>query len=378
MKRFLSVIVFIFMFSSQAFASMATDSINNFAFSAGKIIGQSERSYFFSPFSIISAFGMVYAGAEGETAREIETVLGFSRDIHASLGELAGSLEGSGQMTSANRVWLSRGLTVRRSFRETLSRDYGSDAQELDFWRRPERSRKTINDWVADKTNGRIKNLLRTLEQDTKMILTSAIYFSAEWLSPFDKGATKTKPFYYDGKKSINVPMMIQNDDFDYAELDGVKVIRLPYRGREFSMVIALPVEGQDMELDAEIFSGWLKSLDGYKVDLWLPKFKAENKYELREMFGTLGVRQAFSDEADFSGITGDERLRVDAVVHQTFIDVDEEKTEAAAATAITMLRATAVPMMRPRARFHADHPFMYFIVDNNDTILFIGRQTFE
>ena len=211
------------------------------------------------------------------------------------------------------------------------------------------------------------------------MILTNAIYFNASWSEKFSKEKTTSKPFYYDGKNYTEVPMMMQENDFNYAEADGTKIIMLPYNGERFAMIIALPPANGDIELNADIFSGWMRSLRRYDVDLWLPKFRTEKRYELKDLCKALGINIAFSNFADFSGMTGDEKLKVDEVIHQTFIDVDEEKTEAAAATAMIMMKATAMPMEIPSAEFHADRPFLYFIIDTwNDTILFMGRQTFE
>lgn len=379
MKKFLSVIVFVFMLSGQALALEAVDSINNFAFSAGKILGRNGGSYFFSPFSIISAFGMAYSGASRDTAKEIESVLGFSPELHVSLGELAREFGRDEQISSANRVWLKKGLTLRDDFKNDLFLSYNSKVPEIDFKSNPQKARQEINDWISKQTHGKIENLIQELDPETRMILTNAIYFSAEWNKKFKKDKTESKPFWYDGKNYVEVPMMMQENDFDYAEADGVKIIRLQYKGRKFSMIIVLPPENKDIELSAESFSGWLDAMNTYEVDLWLPKFKAEERYQLKELFNALGINIAFTNDADFSGITEDEPLKIDEVIHQTFIDVDEEKTEAAAATAMMMFMATAAPMRRPRAEFHADRPFTYFIIDNrNKTILFMGHKTFE
>ncbi len=377
--RILFVMAVIVMLSGQAFASQASDSINSFAFNAGKILAGQPGSFFFSPFSIISAFGMVYSGAAGETAKELESSLGFSPEIHESLGDLVRSINDTRAVSSANRVWLKEGLTLRDDFRNTLSLNYNSKAQEMDFKGNNAGAKREINSWVSKQTRGKIQDLIQSLNPDTRMILTNAIYFNAKWQDKFSKKKTSLEPFYYDGEKYREVSMMKQKNDFDYAEIDGTKIIRLPYDGERFSMIAVLPPAEGDIELNAEIFSGWLRSLRRYDVDLWLPKFKTEKRYELKDLCKALGIKLAFTNFADFSGITDDENLKVDSVIHQTFIDVDEEKTEAAAATAVVMLKATAMPKRNPKAEFHADRPFLFFIADNwNETILFMGRQTFE
>ncbi len=380
----------ILIFSAQSFASTATESINNFAFNAAKILEYENGEYFFSPYSILSAFGMAYAGAEGNTAREIEENLGFTAQIHSQLGELMQDFEVEKAFSAANRVWLRNGLKLKDAYKDILLLNYKSSAQKLDFLNKTEASRKKINAWVSEKTNGKILNLLQQLEPDTQMILTNAVYFNAEWESKFNKKFTSEEDFFSDGCIVDKVTMMKKHDDFLYAERDGSKIIKIPYKGGRFSLIVFLPPKtagypgtledgAKPITLDADIFKNLLDSMSEYEVDLWLPKFKIEKSYELKDLFDALGIKLAFSDFADFSGITGDEKLKIDAVIHKTFIDVDEEKTEAAAATAIKMMKATAIaPVKKPQAEFHADHPFRYFILDNyTGTILFAGRQTF-
>ena len=363
--------------SSQALASSPADVINNFAFNAADLLSKTESSYFFSPFSIISAFSMAYAGASGSTAKEIEHSLGFSWGLHSELGEFIRSITQTGQVSTANRVWLATDLELLNNYQDTLYLYYQARPSQLDFRNDTEHSRQLINKWASDNTNGKIPTLLDSLDPSTRMLLTNAVYFNAEWLCKFDRNDTSPEPFSDNGKIS-QVPMMKQYDKFSYGEFDGVKVIRLQYKGRALSMIAVLPPEGQAFTLDAQTLSRWMKSLRTYKVDLWLPKFRAEKSYTLSDMFNALGVSEAFTDKADFSGISKSEQLKIDEVIHKTFIDVDEEKTEAAAVTAIGLVGATAMPPQYPTAEFHADRPFTYFITDDRTgTILFMGRQTF-
>ena len=222
------------------------------------------------------------------------------------------------------------------------------------------------------------------------MILTNAVYFNSGWDAKFDKSKTSKEKFFPGGCDFVEVDMMKQYGSFLYAERGGNKIISIPYENPRFSMIIFLPPkvagysgtlesDAKFIELNAEVFNDLISSMREYDVDLWIPKFKTEKNYELKDLFDSLGVKLAFSDSADFSGITDDESLKIDSVIHQTFIDVDEEKTEAAAATAVIMVKAASIPMdNKPKAVFHADSPFEYFIVDDfTKTILFAGRQTF-
>lgn len=380
--RAVLVVTVILALSSASFASEASEAVNNFAFNAGKIImSNSSGNFFFSPYSIMSAFGMAYAGSAEDTAREIESSLGITQDIHESLGALMKDLDKSGYVSSANRIWLKNGLKLRKSYSDTLRLNYGNTVKELDMKGKTEESRREINDWVSTKTNGKITDLIQKLDPETRMVITNAVYFNAEWREKFPKSATSKEQFRTSSNSYRDVDMMKQNEEFRYTESDGVKVIMLPYKGYRLSMIVALPDENKPDALsnvDAETFAKWLDAMDVYDVDLWLPKFRTEERYELKGVFEALGVKQAFTDDANFSGITGQEPLKADEVIHQTFIEIDEEKTEAAAATAMPMLAGTAMPMQRPHAEFHADHPFMYFIRDNETgTILFMGYQAF-
>ena len=256
----------------------------------------------------------------------------------------------------------------------------------MDFEKDPEGAKRTINQWVEDHTNQRIRNLLQKLEPDTRMILTNAVWFKGRWQHPFKPDRTAPEPFHVTATETKDVPMMRQVRELLYGEAEGgIKLLRLPYRGR-LSMFLVLPEQGAMGDVlkalagDPALFERWRGALTRHRVDLWLPKFKVEKRYEMSELLGALGVRRAFGNGADFSGMTADEPLRIDSVIHQTFIDVNEEETEAAAATAITMVKATAArPVDIPRAEFHADRPVLHFIVDEpTGTILFMGRQSFR
>ena len=380
------VLSMVLTFSGQAFALSAQEVINNFAFNAAKIICSSDvnQNYFFSPYSIITAVSMAYAGAKNDTAVEFENSLGLDLGIHKEFGELVEDIENTKAISSANKVWLLEGLKLKKRYSKLLKDEYKSSLEELDFKNETENSRKKINDWVSKKTNEKIQNLLEKLDPETQMILTNAVYFNAEWNKKFNKRRTSDEKFYVNPEISKNVKMMKQRGDFDYAETEGYKIIKIPYDGKRFSMVAVLPVarfQNDFSGINYEIVKKLLEDLEEYEVDLWLPKFKTEENYELKELFEKLGIKLAFSDFADFSGITKSEKLKIDRIIHKTFIDIDEEKTEAAAATAITMVRVTGLPQMeeKKKAEFHADHPFIYMIIDDfTNTILFMGRQNFS
>ena len=403
LKIKLALFVIIILFAaSPAFASQVEDnfavkSINNFALSSAKFFDDN-KSFFFSPYSIISALGMTYAGAEAQTAKEFEDNLLFNKNIHETLGafnqDLISNLDGNNNsplLKTANKIWLNKNLELDKNFENILEIYYKSSAKILDFTSEPEQAKNFINKWAAEQTNNKINNLINKITPDTQLILTNAIYFNGKWAREFSERFTKREIFNIDKDDKLEVDMMKRRAHMYYTEQDGIKILRLPYTGR-LSMIAMLP---KDINLNWHIiieklsgndnykkFNSWLDELREYNVDLWLPKFKTENNFELKDILIKLGLASAFSNSADFSGMINnkDLKLKIDNVIHKTFIDVSEKQTEAAAATAIMMTKATAAaPRPVPKAEFHADRPFVYFIIDDNSkAILFMGMQNFN
>ena len=384
-------------FASQDENNFAVKSINNFALSSAKFFDDN-KSFFFSPYSIISALGMTYAGAEAQTAKEFEDNLLFNKNIHETLGafnqDLISNLDGNNNsplLKTANKIWLNKNLELDENFENILENYYKSSAEILDFAGEPEQAKNFINNWAAEQTNNKINNLINKINRDTQLILTNAIYFNGKWAREFSERFTKREIFNIDKDDKLEVDMMKRRAHMYYTEQDGIKILRLPYTGR-LSMIAMLP---KDINLNWHIiieklsgndnykkFNSWLDELREYNVDLWLPKFKTENNFELKDILIKLGLASAFSNSADFSGMINnkDLKLKIDNVIHKTFIDVSEKQTEAAAATAIMMTKATAAaPRPVPKAEFHADRPFVYFIIDDNSkAILFMGMQNFN
>lgn len=392
------------LFASSAWASVpgegsraaAARSVNAFALDVYRQLALAEKGdVFFSPYSIVSALGMTYAGARGETAAEMGRVLHAGEGFHASLGALVrefdksfAGVEGGPLLATANRVWVQKGSDLRHEYADLLSRDYGGETARLDFEGDSKGARDAINAWVEERTRKRIRNLIQGLDPSTKLVLTNAVYFRADWANPFDEGGTKPLPFHRGSEDPIDVPTMYQREHLLYAEADGLQLLRLPYSD-DLSMLVVLPRDAEGMERLAgrlgeesgpELVEQWRKGLRLHDVEVWLPKFRLEKRYSLNELLVSLGMGRAFGPDADFSGmLSEDVPLRIDQVVHQTFIELDERKTEAAAATAVVMLRATMLPEKLSRVAFRADRPFLYFILDDGTgTILFMGRQTFR
>jgi len=347
-----------------------------------------DGNLFFSPMSIRTALGMTYAGARNETARQMAKVLHLPEEqvrAHGELGELVHLLNDMGKtegckLTIANALWGQQGYKFLDEFLVVVERNYGAGFAQLDFIRQTEAARKTINDWVAKKTQDKIENLIAPgdLTRLTRLVLTNAIYFKGDWVSPFKERQTKDADFFVGPDKKTTVPTMRQTDEFGYAQTEDLQALELPYARDGVSMVILLPRKRDglgDVEkhLTLRNLSGWLGALRTRRVAVYLPRFKTEAKFELSTTLASMGMTAAFNmRRADFSGMTGKPNLFISKVIHQAYVDVNEKGTEAAAATAVVM-EGKAKPSRPPV--FRADHPFLFLIRDRKTgSILFLGR----
>ncbi len=269
-----------------------------------------------------------------------------------------------------------------KEFFKLAQDDYGAGLIGVDFINDAERekTRRTINTWVEDKTNKKIQELIKPgiLNTQTRLMLTNAVYFKGDWAVQFDSKNTKDAPFTIAPEKKIDVPMMHLKDSFNYADFGVLQILEMPYKGNDLSMVVLLPRKAEDLaELEERITFGtleqWLKRLNKQEVLVYLPKFKITGEFRLAEMLKKVGMVDAFAPNlADFSGMNGKKDLFISAVVHKAFVEVNEKGTEAAAATGIA-IGVTSIPT--PPPVFRADHPFVFFIRDiKTNTILFIGR----
>lgn len=340
---------------------------------------------FFSPFSISTALSMTYAGARGDTANQMAKTLRFHlppTDQHKAFADLAAALKSDGKsyrLELSNALWGQQGYAFQADFLALVKKHYEGGFNIVDFAGQTETSRGIINRWVEKKTADKIKDLLTqgSLTSLTRLVLTNAIYFKGDWAAKFKPEQTRPEPFQVDPDKTVDVPMMRQSGSFRYAETVGAKLLELPYVGNELSMIVVLPNENStafDQSLDANRLNEWLGKIVEQDVDVFLPKFKFETQYELNDTLSQMGMRDAFDlPPADFSGISGQKDLYITKVVHKAIIEVNEEGSEAAAATAVIM--GTKAMLHKPQ--FRADRPFL-FMIRHNETgsILFLGRVT--
>ncbi|MFH0861630.1 MAG: serpin family protein [Candidatus Altiarchaeota archaeon] len=371
-------------------ASSVVEANNEFGFGLYRELAKDRSAnLFFSPFSISDALAMTYEGARGKTQQEMQAVLKLPADDSARRSGYAAALAGINkadkkyQLSSANALWAQKDYTFLASYMGVVGSFYGGNATNMDFVGDSEGSRQTINSWVEDRTNDKIKDLIPAgaLTPLTRLVLTNAIYFKGDWVRQFNVNDTKERVFRLPGGRSVKAQMMsLKGEDvkFPYAEDATMQAIELPYSGDDVSMIVLLPkgddLEGLEKSMDQQRYEQIMSMLSGEKVEVHIPKFKLESKTYLAENLIRLGMPTAFTNDADFSGMTGKRDLKIDKVIHQAYVDVNEEGTEAAAATAVIMDRVMAV-RPRPTKVFDADHPFMFLIVERQTgNILFMGR----
>ncbi|NWH43948.1 SPB10 protein, partial [Fregata magnificens] len=379
------------------------------------------KNIFFSPWSISSALALVYLGAKGNTATVLAEVLHFTEaagaegsssvaqpsrgrpkkrkmdpdhkqaeDIHSGFKELLTAINkprSTYSLRSANRLYVEKTFPLLPRYIQLSKNYYKAEPQKVNFMTAPEQSRKEINAWVEKQTEGKIKNLLgsRDVANSTKLILVNAIYFKAEWELKFRAENTDLQPFRLSKNKTKPVKMMYMRETFPVLIMETMnfKMIELPYLSHELSMFILLPddikdsttgLEQLERELTYEKLSEWTdsKKMTTTLVDLYLPKFKMEERYELSDNLSSMGMHSVFTGNADFSGIAEKGDMLISKVIHKSFVAVDEKGTEAAAATAVIGETTAYVSHV---LKFRVDHPFHFFIRHNKSkTILFFGR----
>ena len=365
-----------------------------FAVDLYAMLAKADGNLFFSPESVSIALAMTYGGARGRTREEMREVLGFPADdeaLHACFQTLLQGLsvgksgEAGYKLSIANRLWGQEDFPFLEAFVKLTRQHYGAELARVDFRSNAEGVRRTINAWVADETEDKIQELLQpgVIDEITRLVLTNAVYFKGDWADRFDKQATKKAPFFVTPENAVDVPMMYQSREFGYGETEALQVLELPYEGKALSMLVLLPKERDglaalEQALSVDNLAAWSQALRRQKVKVYLPKFKLEAQFELNKTLMAMGMVEAFTGRADFSGMVDAtktaERLFISNVIHKAYVDVNEEGTEAAAATAVVM-KLTATAMPRPVPVFRADHPFIFMIRDTRSgSILFLGR----
>jgi serpin B len=369
-------------------AASVVDANNQFAFELYSQYKSQDGNLFFSPYSISTALAMTYEGARGKTADEMISVFQFPkndsmrRSGFAVIQNEINKKDKEYNLSSANALWAQKGYKFLDEYMNIVDTYYGGKATNLDFIGDTENSRITINRWVEEHTNNKIKDILPpgVINSLTRLVLTNAVYFKAQWLTPFSNNTTD-KDFRVSLFKTVKVKMMsLDKEVNNYTETDNAQILELPYKGNEISMLILLPkgdnLQALEQSLSANKLKEWRGMLKETELDgVYVPRFKFETKYFLKDTLMDMGMKTAFTwPGANFSGMDGTTNLYITAVIHQAFVDVNETGTEAAAATVVIEAMGAAINAP-PKPVFRADHPFI-FIIQQRDTgnILFMGR----
>lgn len=364
---------------------------SDFAFDLYQVLRRyNDGNLLYSPFSLSIVLAMTYAGAEGETEQQMGETLHvtlsqerFHRAFNALdslIAEQAKNEDDGFQLEITNAVWGQQEFSFLPEFLDILAQEYGAGLRTLDFATDPEGARKTINDWVADQTQDRIKDLIPNgmLDELVRLVLTNAIYFDGAWAHPFATDATDDAPFTFLDGRTVTVPMMHEIETFRHTEGTEYRAIELPYRDSKLAMLIILPNLGSheaiEDQLSYELIHSISEQLRPRTIRLGLPKFTFESQFSLSRALADLGMATAFSPAtADFSGMNGHRDLYISDVLHKAFVTVDEEGTEAAAASAVVMRLSSAI--VDEPIELNIDHPFIFVIRENDSgTVLFVGR----
>lgn len=344
---------------------------------------------FFSPYSLSSALVMVYAGARGATETHMAQTLHFSTgqaELHPAFARLTKQLaaiqqQDKLQLTVANALWVQQDFELLKTYRQLTETYYGANLFPVNFKEASAEARQKINGWVEEHTQKKIQELVPpgVLNALTRLVLTNAIYFKGIWALPFDHTLTSDAPFWVTPAQSVTVPLMHQQAMLKYGETEALQILELPYAGENLAMLVLLPkqqagladVEGQ---LSESRLTEWIADAAYRQVDVFLPRFTVTSQLSLRPILTALGMDVAFSDQADFSGMIAQAQVSISDVLHKAFIDVNEEGTEAAAATGV-VIGVTSIMDPQPVPVFKADHPFLFLIQEKQTgSVLFFGR----
>ena len=363
------------------------DRANRIAFTFYAKEARHPGNIFFSPYSMDTAFAMAYEGARGRTAAEMGKVFGFDKDhaaaragVEALAKDVAAAAQGS-EFVQANSFWAQQDFKFLPDYTKALQDSYGAEARSVNFKTDTENARKAVNSWTEEKTKGKIKDLFAegALSPLTRLVLVNAVYFKGQWENAFPKALTSDANFTLTSGAKIKTPLMTFSEDTDleYGEAPGLQLLRLPYKGGSLAMLLALPKDKKNMSglekaLTGDKLDSLRKALEKQKVKVYLPRFTFSSTFQLNSTLAGLGMPAAFTDAADFSGMDGSKRLFIQKAVHKAFVEVNEEGTEAAAATGVAMgLKSMAFDI----PEFRADRPFLFFIEDTKTgVVLFMGR----
>lgn len=359
------------------------ESNQQFGFDLYQQLKTDQGNLFFSPYSISTALAMTYAGAESETKNQMARALHLNDadfDIHKSYQIYTDSLntlfKNNTKLEAVNGLWADSNWKFLESYFTLIEQNYNARIENIDM-HDGKKSAEIINQWTSDNTHGKITEIVNDKDFElARLVLANAIYFKADWTKSFDIEKTKEMDFNLLDKSIQKADFMFQSDSFNYYADDQKQVLELPYSDGNLSMLIILPEKETGIykieeSINHENFNTWINNLNSRKLDIYIPKFTLTYEIELNRVLSNLGMPVAFSKSADFSGMTGKKDMQIDKVKHKSFVEVNEQGTEASAATVVIMREKSA----SLNKIFKADRPFIFIIKENNkNSILFMGR----
>src|SRR6056297_1462357 len=389
MKKTLILLLLIIIQSTDSLKAqnkqIIVDNNNRFAIDVYKELKENKSNLIFSPFSISTAMAMTYAGAENKTAKEFQKTLFFLEDkqlFHQEFNHLfqgiASDKKSSVEFHNANSLWIQQNFKLKDEFLNITKKYYSSALYYTDFNQKGKSAEK-INGWVEKNTQNKIRNLIQpsALGSDTRLVLINALYFKGRWDKPFRKEKNSEEPFTTARNEEVTTTFMNGQIKTWYYKDCLKEIIEIPYTNKDYALMIILPKNYRKLKwverfLSVKCLERYEKKKEKYNVKISIPKFNMDSEFNLKDLFQELGMKEAFSGDADFSGMTEKPKLFIDEVIHKSTINVNEEGTEAAAATAVIM-RRTAV--LIENVTFKANRPFIYAIKNTNDgSIYFLGK----
>ena len=387
-RIFILALSFLSTISSGAQQVEQIGSLTGFSFDLYNQLKSENENLCFSPFSIEMALLMTQEGARSDTRTAFEKVLHIDSamntgTVQESIQELISCKDSSNQLKIANAIWIQNNFHMTAGFQKSIQTHYLADAFQVDFSDRS-KSANQINTWASQKTSQLIRNVIspNQINDSTRLVVTNAVYFMGKWAKKFDTNRTRKDDFYGLNADTVKVDFMHETEKMDYFENNEFQMITKYYKGYDKSFCVILPkkrdaISTFEAKMDKFLFDSIFNHVSIKEIDLFIPKFKLETSYSLNESLSKLGLKIAFSDRADFSGISSESQLKISSVLHKAYIKIDEEKTEAAAVTAVIMnsiIGSKPTPKPQPTI-FNADHPFLFMILDSKTkSIIFMGR----
>lgn len=387
MKTFIIALSFLVLSQSTYAQKVVSviESNNKFSFDIYQKLKKQNDNIIFSPASITSAVAMTYIGAKNNTFNEISNTFYFDADIntfskdYANLIKINKISKSKLSLYNANSLWIQNELSLNKNFLTINKQYFSSSLHFTDFINESELSRSKINKWVEDNTNKKIKDLIQanTIDNSTRLVLVNALYFKGAWQNKFDKEKNTTENFQVGKNEFIKATFMNRSINSWYYEDKDAQIVDIPYSDENISLMIIMPKSYKkakkfEKKLNYEYYINYIQNKERKQIDLSLPKFSIESDYDLNKTLHEMGIKDAFSNKADFSGITDQEKLLISNVIHKANINVDEEGTEATAATAVIMAKMF---FMRAEVKININKPFIYILRNNTDNcIYFMGK----